>query len=128
MVDEAPKRSDFPPGDEGHRAYQRSLYYHNKPLWHAARENRRQIDIKYVDKLKVERGCADCGVTHIAVLQLHHVNGLEGKKRNFRSGRQSLDLIMKELNSGRVVILCANCHLIRHYDEQSGFFGQKKAG
>jgi len=121
----APKRSDYPPGDEGHRAYQRSLYYANKPMWHAARANRRQQDVKYIDELKSEIGCADCKNSHPAVLQFHHPNGLEGKVR-LKSGKHSIGVIEAALSAGAIVVLCSNCHLIRHYNEKSGFFGQKE--
>jgi len=76
----------------------------------------------------LEKGCMDCGETHPAVLQLHHREGEPYDKR-YRSARAMVthcrpqDAVIKEL--AKCDVLCANCHLKRHYNEKSGFFAQK---
>ena len=75
------------------------------------------------------KGCKDCGNKHPAVLQFHHREGEPYDKR-YRSVRRMVthcrpqEAVIKEL--AKCDVLCANCHLMRHYNEQSGFFAQKK--
>ena len=79
-----------------------------------------------VDK-ELEKGCMDCGNKHPAVLQFHHRQG--EKPHRDRSVRtmvrrcRTLPAIMDEI--AKCDVLCANCHLIRHYNENSGFFEQR---
>ena len=81
---------------------------------------------KIVDE-RLIKGCMDCGETHLAVLQFHHREGEPYDKR-YRSVRRMVthcrpqDAIIKEL--AKCDVLCANCHLKRHYDAKSGFFAQ----
>jgi predicted HNH restriction endonuclease len=59
--------------------------------------------------------CADCnGVFHPAVFDLHHVDG-SGKELSTRRGWTALhwDKVVMEL--AKCVLLCANCHRIRHW-------------
>jgi hypothetical protein len=75
-----------------------------------------------VNAMKSVRGCLDCGENHPAVLQFHHRDGLQGGKRlnKFYYGSWSV----LEIEMAKCDILCANCHLKRHYEEGTGFFGQ----
>ena len=74
---------------------------------------------------KVENGCMDCGNKHPAVLQLHHRNGIEkGQRRLNQNRKRTWAFIAMELE--KCDVLCANCHLMRHYNEKSGFFAQIK--
>lgn len=67
---------------------------------------------KYIDELKVTRGCFDCGYKkHPEALQFDHLPGL---KKNFdisKSFLKPLDEVLKEIRKCQVV--CACCHAIR---------------
>lgn len=56
--------------------------------------------------------CVDCGNSDIMVLEFDHVKGI--KKRNI-SGLSSLKAVKFEIS--KCQIRCANCHKIRHYEE-----------
>lgn len=62
--------------------------------------------------------CQDCGFdNHPAALQFHHVDG--SKEMDWSKMRQvSHDKMIEEL--GKCVLLCANCHCIRHATNWKG--------
>lgn len=101
------------------KEYQRT--YHRK--WHQrhrekrlARMYERKADIyQYVQNMKSQLYCVDCGERHPATLQFHHLHS-EDKVFNISDAARrgtSLDRIKKEMQ--KCIVLCANCHLIRHY-------------
>ena len=62
--------------------------------------------------------CADCkGKFHPAVYDFHHLDG-SGKDMTTRRGWTALtwDKVVAEL--AKCIMLCANCHRIRHTDKQ----------
>lgn len=73
----------------------------------------------YIQDIKNTWACADCGVRHPAVLQFHHRNR-EEKVFNISDAARnklSLDTLKKEIS--KCIVLCANCHLIRHWRERN---------
>lgn len=66
---------------------------------------------EYINALKLERGCADCGYReHPAALQFDHVRG--EKLFPLSAGRhRARRLVLAEIEKCDVV--CANCHAIR---------------
>ncbi|MBV8695258.1 MAG: hypothetical protein JO125_07970 [Chloroflexi bacterium] len=102
------------------KEYQRT--YHRR--WHQRHREKRLARIyerkaaiyEYVQNMKSQLCCADCGERHPATLQFHHLNS-EDKVFNISDAARrgtSLDRIKKEMQ--KCIILCANCHLIRHYN------------
>jgi integrase len=87
------------------------------------RKRRIMVLSKLTDEA-VKSGCADCGIMHPAVLQFHHRDGKDGRRgvkhlvRTCRSER----IITEEI--AKCDILCANCHILRHHAEQTGYFAQ----
>lgn len=83
-----------------------------------SRKSSRNIRREIVDFLG--GGCADCGITDIRVLQFHHAN-FDGKsKRSEMNGARSkkyCEAILAQHKDGTspLVLLCANCHMIRHF-------------
>jgi hypothetical protein len=78
-----------------------------------------------VNAYKIEKGCMDCGNKHPAVLQLHHRDGIQkGQRRLNQNRKRTWTFVAMELE--KCDVLCANCHLMRHYNEKSGFFAQIK--
>ena len=68
---------------------------------------------EYVDALKLITPCADCGNSYPPVcMDYHH---LGGKKRTVASmiRKNSIKVIQEEID--KCVLLCANCHRLRHY-------------
>lgn len=73
-----------------------------------------------IDAVEYKGGkCIDCGLTHpekpAIIFDFHH---LDPNKKDVDWGKlrlRSWDAILKELN--KCVLLCGNCHRIRHYVE-----------
>ena len=100
---------------EYQRNYQRSWYQRHKTKRLARIYNRKAATYEYVQEIKSQLCCADCGERHPATLQFHHLNA-QDKMFNVadavRNGL-SLDRIRKVIS--KCIVLCANCHAIRHY-------------
>jgi hypothetical protein len=93
-------------------------------MWHQRNKERRLARLyekkaaiyEYVQNIKSQLHCADCGERHPAVLQFHH---LHSENKTFTIGDAvkrgfSLDRIKREIE--KCIVLCANCHAIRHYN------------
>lgn len=70
--------------------------------------------------------CSQCGFSHPAALQFHHLNG------NNKLLTVSRMLHMKGLKRAlketqKCIVLCANCHAILHYNERKGVRAPKKS-
>lgn len=77
----------------------------------ASRRRRAEINA-FLRGHKLREGCADCGYSaHHAALEFHH----EGDKEINLSFAKSLKQAKREME--RFVVLCSNCHRIRHWDE-----------
>lgn len=64
--------------------------------------------------------CMDCGVADIRVLDFHHVN-FDGNSEREEHGKGTMEVIRRIARSGPVdgiVMLCANCHRIRHWNQR----------
>ena len=79
---------------------------------------RREKHREYVQSKK-DVPCADCGCSYPRpVMEFHHLDP-EVKDDNFNVGRMktwSLKRIDEELST--CVVLCANCHRMRHIDDK----------
>lgn len=64
--------------------------------------------------LKATLKCEDCGVSHPAVIQFHHEGNKEASVSRLVNKNRSVDRVMVEIK--KCVVLCANCHAIRHYN------------
>lgn len=68
---------------------------------------------RWIDDLKLERGCADCGYrAHPAALDFHHTDPAAKSVNVSRIGRGSREDILREID--QCIVLCANCHKRRH--------------
>ena len=76
---------------------------------------RRKKNKEYIDSRK-RIPCADCnGVFPEVCMDFHHINPNE-KDQHYNNGQLkcwSMKRIVEELD--KCVVLCANCHRIRHY-------------
>lgn len=101
---------------EYQRNYQRSWHQRNKERRLAKLYEKKAAIYEYMQGIKNQLCCADCGERHPATLQFHHLNA---EDKTFTIGDAvnrgfSLNKIKKEIE--KCIVLCANCHFIRHYD------------
>ena len=73
--------------------------------------NKKQLVVnkEYVDKVKSNSGCVDCGETNHIVLDFDHIDG--DKYKNISTmvhEYYSIDAIQKEID--KCEVRCANCH------------------
>lgn len=100
---------------EYQRNYHRGWHQRNREKRLAKVYERKAAIHEYIQGIKNQLYCADCGERHPATLQFHHLNS---EDKTFAIGKAakrgfSLDRIKKEIS--KCTVLCANCHAIRHY-------------
>jgi hypothetical protein len=73
---------------------------------------------KKVDKIKLTRGCIDCGYNaHPAALQFDHA---DADKKSFKiaaSLMRKWERIMEEID--KCVVRCANCHAVKTVENEA---------
>lgn len=80
----------------------------------AATKKRHRESMRGVLRVARAGGCADCGIVDHRVLHFHHVGGDKSAtiatvvRLGWRKER-----IQSEID--KCIVLCANCHAIRHY-------------
>src|SRR5215469_14140919 len=101
---------------EYQRNYQRSWHQRHKAKRLARMYEKKAATYEYVQHIKSQLRCVDCGERHPATLQFHHLNSEDKVFNISRAANRgvSLDRIKKEIN--KCIVLCANCHIIRHYN------------
>ena len=98
------------------RNYHRSWHQRHRDKRLARMYERKAAIYQYVQNMKSQLRRVDCGQRHPATLQFHQLN-LEDKVFNISDAARhgtGLDRIKKEMQ--KCIVLCANCHLIRHYN------------
>jgi hypothetical protein len=78
---------------------------------------RRRLKAEW-DEYKKTLKCVKCGFTHHAALDFHHEDPStkEGNVNRFVSNAQ-YKRVYEEIK--KCIVLCANCHRIHHYEENS---------
>lgn len=80
----------------------------------AATRRRREEINAFLREYKISCGCADCGYSaHHAALEFHHQG--DDKEINL-SFAKSLAQAQSEM--AKCVVLCSNCHRVRHWRER----------
>lgn len=101
---------------EYQRNYQRAWHQRNKEKRLAKMYTKKAALYEYVQDIKSRQCCADCGQQHPATLQFHHLNS-DIKEFNISDAVRmgtSPEKIKAEID--KCIVLCANCHIIRHYN------------
>ena len=81
-------------------------------------KNKRKQRKKYIDDLKMSKGCFDCGYDkHPEALQFDHLPGQEKSFEISKGMLKPLDEVLKEIKKCQVV--CAWCHAIRTPNRRS---------
>ncbi len=66
---------------------------------------------------KAARACVDCGESHPATLDFHHLNSDEKERALGDIGKQGWSIRKALAEIAKCVILCANCRRKRHWAE-----------
>jgi len=102
---------------ERKRAWDRSYYQKHKIKRRAAATERKYRLYEYLQQIKAKAKCKYCGENYPAILQFHHRNPEEKEfdvstfVYHQKSGPAKL-----EAEIAKCDILCANCHLKHHYE------------
>lgn len=105
-----------------------SIQYHNNRFAivkrRSVKQNRRQRieNNSFILEYLKTRSCVDCGLKDVRVLEFHHKNPMDKKYSIGRMRDKSRELIEQEINKCDVV--CANCHRIRHLNEEREVIGE----
>ncbi len=101
---------------EYQRNYQRGWHQRNKIKRNALIRERKAAMNEYIQSIKSQLYCIDCGQQHPATLHFHHLNS---EDKQFNIG----EAVRKGFGPNRIkqeiekcIVLCANCHAIRHYN------------
>lgn len=103
---------------EKKRAYLRKRYASLSPekkreLQEKANNRANEIR-RYVDSVKMERGCIDCGYKeHPAALDFDHVHGEKVILVSFAKSKKRADEEMAKCE-----VRCANCHRIKSWERR----------
>lgn len=98
--------------------YRRKWYSNHQKQYYKKLKERRYRNRDFLNELKLTLKCEICSQNHPAILQFHHVDPsqkdfcvMEASKCGW-----SIKRIKEEIKKCRV--LCANCHLILHWNEK----------
>jgi hypothetical protein len=103
------------------KAYGSKWYQRNKEKVIAKNRQRRKRQKKEWIEWKAQQACNDCGFSHPAALDFHHINKDDPENRavyQLVQGGQ-YNTAVKEAET-KCVCLCANCHRILHWNEHYG--------
>jgi hypothetical protein len=103
---------------EYQREYMRGWYQKNKAK-HIAYVRRRDKRIEaWLKEYKSSLSCPECGESHPACLEFHHLNPQDKK---FTIGRQERRATLKSLQEeiAKCRVLCANCHRKEHWNQRN---------
>ena len=109
--------------DEERRAYFREYnkdWYkrHKERLLEKRKQHNEELRV-WIKQYKSKLHCIECGESHPACLQFHHINKEE---KSFTIGQivgrthTSIKSLEKEIS--KCEVLCGNCHAIRHWREK----------
>lgn len=89
---------------------------------HYDRQRRENFQRNVYHVMLENNGCEACGFNHPRALEVHHLS--KGDKRFAKNGSrsQSLHYNKQDIEMGKAIILCANCHLLFH-----SHFGGRRA-
>ncbi len=106
---------------ERKRAWDRSYYQRHKIKRKAAAAESKYRLYEYLQRIKAQARCKYCGENHPVVLQFHH---RDPKEKEFDVSQfvyhQKEGLVRLEAEIAKCDILCANCHLKHHYENDHG--------
>jgi transcription elongation factor Elf1 len=82
------------------------------------REKKRKKTIRiWMNEYKDKLSCVQCGESHIATLDFHHIDSAEKELSISKMRGFSIKKIQEEME--KCVVLCSNCHRKLHYEERN---------
>lgn len=106
---------------EYHREYHKSTWYPGHKANRIERsKKRRQELVEWYREYKKTLHCEDCGESHPATLEFHHLDPSQKDVNISRLIAVSSSLRRLKEEMAKCVVLCANCHRIRHWNERQG--------
>jgi hypothetical protein len=120
----APKPDDvtIPDDEEWTELTQDQRWHYRNVEWNTERTLRRRAQLRaWVNDYKNERGCADCGESDPACLDLHHREGAEKEMEitemvTYGYSKENLRAEIEQCD-----VLCANCHRREHFDPPASY-------
>lgn len=99
------------------RVYAKAHYDRNVRYYVAKAKRARPVAQDKLRRIRQEADlhCIDCGFSHPAAMEFHHLD--PSQKEGFVSRIQSASKLRKEMK--KCVVLCSNCHRIRHWNEKN---------
>lgn len=110
-----PDGSDHSQEEWDNLSYDMQYYYANKNRQEYLKDKAREItkrNREYVDKVKKNNSCKNCGESCSAVLDFHHADEKHDDVSSLVSSEYSLERIKDEIS--KCVLICSNCHRKHH--------------
>src|SRR5260370_42385539 len=101
---------------EYQRNYQRGWHQRHKAKRLARMYEKKAATYEYVQNSKSQLRCVDCAERHPAALQFHHLNAQDKQFNIAAAVRNGISLDRNKKEISKCIVLCANCHRIRHYN------------
>jgi predicted HNH restriction endonuclease len=102
------------------KEYRKRHYERNKVAIAAKVQERKRNLRKKFAEYKATLRCTQCGESHPATLDFHHViRHPSNRKINSLLKSGAYERAMKEI-AEKCIVLCSNCHRKHHWDEQKG--------
>ena len=104
------------------REYQKKHYKKNKEYYKSkallSKSEQRKWNREFVNRVKKNFGCIDCGEYNVIVLEFDHVKGEKfANIANMVHRPNSIDAIKKEIR--KCEVRCANCHRIKTHERRN---------
>ena len=101
-----------------HKEQSRKYYEANKEKVLAANTKNKAWHKSKWDEFKTTLKCTQCGFSHPAALDFHHI---DPSKKEYNVHRLVANKQFKKAHEEikKCIVLCANCHRIHHYEENS---------
>jgi hypothetical protein len=105
---------------EAQKEYSRNWYQRHKDKVIERKKQRQQDIHNWFRRYKSTLYCMDCGISHPAVLQFHHLSRADKSFTisSIVSRATSVKQITNEIK--KCDVLCVNCHAKRHWRETYG--------
>lgn len=101
-----------------YKNYGKKCYEKNKAAHIArVRANNDRLKKEWHD-FKASSPCSNCGASHPAIIDFHHINPDDPDKQRVNEliNKKRFAAAYKEAKE-KCIVLCANCHRIHHYEE-----------
>ena len=98
---------------EDQRDFAKKHYLENKASYKINREKTRARNKKFLLDYKENKVCGDCGFDNPIALEFHHLKDKKYNVAQLVSQGVSLKTFQQEID--KCILICANCHRIRHH-------------